>query len=203
MNGRAWFLTASTGLLSLLDGLAEEHLGRPGLGVWDVRALLGHTSRAYATIEVYLTPEPSAAPDLQGPADYFRAARTSGLADAAQVAERGRAAGEALGPHPVPTVRALAERVTRLVRDTALDATVTTPLGTMTLEGYLPTRAFELTLHGLDLARATGQDAPGALVDGVGPAIALCADLAGPDERTAMLLALTGREPLPTGFSVL
>jgi len=45
-----------------------------------------------------------------------------------------------------------------------LPTPVATPVGGMTLRVYLPTRAFELTVHGLDLVRALtgrGQLPPG------------------------------------------
>jgi len=117
------------------------------------------------------------------------------------VAERGRQAGAALGDRPAETVAAVAERVLALVDSSRDDALVTTPVGTMTLVGYLPSRTFELVVHGLDLAAATGAgaDFAGALSDCVLLAAQQAADRgAGVD----VLLALTGRRVLPAGFSV-
>src|SRR5919199_1288741 len=34
--------------------LVGERWGEPGLGEWDVRALVGHTSRSFLTVETYL-----------------------------------------------------------------------------------------------------------------------------------------------------
>lgn len=73
----------------------------------------------------------------------------------------------------------------------------------MRLIDYLPTRAFELTVRGIDLARATGRPIPGELMDCLRPCLHLCADLAHPEQRLAVLLSVTGRAPLPPGFSVL
>lgn len=54
------------------------------------------------------------------------------------------------------------------------------------LSNYLPTRTFELAVHGLDIARAAGVDF--TLPEGV--------------LLESVELALTGREPLPAEFSV-
>ena len=74
------------------------------------------------------------------------------------------------------------------------DTLVRSPLGTMLLIDYLQTRAFELTVHGLDLVRALHHPVPPAMHDSVGPALALAARLtvdAGGGE--ALLMQLTGR----------
>jgi hypothetical protein len=73
----------------------------------------------------------------------------------------------------------------------------------MRLIDYLPTRIFELTVHTLDLAAAvslevTVSDTAAQLV------FALIGDLALQTGKAApLLLATTGRAPLPAGFSVL
>jgi uncharacterized protein (TIGR03083 family) len=184
--------------------VSEMDWTRPGLGDWTVRDLAGHASRALVTVENYLDPAATAVePALSGALDYFRDA-ASGVADADAVAERGRQAGAALGDDPHATVAALAGRVLALVDGSPDDALVTTPAGTIALVGYLPTRTFELTVHTLDLAAATGVAVPAALTDPLRASLHLAAELA--DERGStvdVLLALTGRRPLPQGFSVL
>ena len=201
MHAREWFEGAATGVVELLPGLAGR-LDHPGLGVWDVRALLGHTSRALLTIEHYLDAERRCTePELASAADYFQRAR-AGLADAEAVARRGVDSGAALGADPVGAVREHARRVVALVAATTDDATVTTPLGTMRLRDYLPTRAFELTVHGIDLARATGQAVPALLLERAASCLELIAGLAAPEQRLELLLAATGRASLPEGFSV-
>ena len=52
--------------------LVGDRWDRPGLGEWDVRALVGHTSRALLTVETYLA-HPAPAVDLTSAPDYFRA----------------------------------------------------------------------------------------------------------------------------------
>lgn len=74
----------------------------------------------------------------------------------------------------------------------------------MTLAGYLPTRVFELTVHGIDLARALDVDPPVTLGPGIGLSCALAGDLAADSpDAVAVLMALTGRTELPRGFTLL
>src|SRR5262249_49165549 len=147
-------------------------------------------------------------PEVPGPVDYYLLGRElAGGADrasfAAAIAERGREAGAALGDDPRRSVAQLAGRVTDLVDATPDDAPVAIRGGRMTLANYLPTRTFELAVHGLDLARALGTDAPSNLM----PAVSASCELAGliaarlpsaPD----FLLLLAGRQGLPAGLSV-
>ncbi len=201
MDTREWFAIATVGFERVLDKIAPEHLLQPGLGEWDVRSLLGHTTRSYLTLKSYLgaTPVPLV---LDSPTAYYRAAATQ-LADPAQVAQRGRDAGAALGEDPVAAARVLIAEVLALVAKSPDEASVATPLGGMSLRDYLPTRAFEITVHGMDLARAVGQPSPEELVAAAGPALALAASLADANQTVELLLAATGREPLSAGFSVL
>lgn len=196
-----WFETASRGFREIVAQIGTDQLSQHGLGEWDVRALLGHASRAFVTIESYLMDDASGDVAVEDAAAYYRlAAASAGLA--ADVAERGRAAGEALGDDPCAAVVEIVDRVTSLVGSTPDDARVRTPAGEMRLSDYLGTRAFEVTVHGIDLALATGQPIPAALSDAAAPAIDLCGRIADPPARVALLMTLTGRQPLASEFSV-
>ncbi|MDQ0096006.1 hypothetical protein [Paeniglutamicibacter psychrophenolicus] len=59
-----WFVQTS----ALVRGRRDQ----PGLGEWDVRALVGHTSRALLTVETYLA-RPAQAVDVASAAEYFQA----------------------------------------------------------------------------------------------------------------------------------
>ncbi len=171
------------------------------LGEWTVRDLVGHANRALLTVETYLG-QPAAAVEVERPADYFIRA-SAALADPAAVAARGREAGQALGDDPAAAVRETAARVLAGVGAAADDACLTTPVGGMRLIDYLPTRVLELTVHTLDLAAAisVGVTLPqGAAAVTLG----LVAELAAsrPDRVAPLLLAATGRQALPPGFSV-
>jgi uncharacterized protein (TIGR03083 family) len=180
--------------------LVGDRWDQPGLGEWDVRALVGHTSRALTTVEAYLA-RPAAAAVIASAPDYFRAI-SAAAADPA-VAARGREAAAALGSDPAAAVAQLAARVTALVATCDGTALVTTIAGGMRLADYLPTRTFELSVHTADLATALGlpPDVPAtaaAQALTVVADLALTSGLAGP-----LLLAATGRPGLPAGFSVL
>lgn len=180
--------------------LVGDRWDRPGLGEWDVRALVGHTSRALVTIETYLA-RPAPAVTVASAVGYFQATRAA-AADAA-VAARGRDAGTALGSDPAAAVAQLAARVVTLT--SARDGTelVTTTAGGMRLGDYLPTRTFELAIHTADLATVLGEP-PDVPATAAAQALTIIADLAITDGLAGpLLLAATGRPALPAGFSVL
>jgi uncharacterized protein (TIGR03083 family) len=187
-----WFVDTSA--------LVGDRWGLPGLGEWDVRALVGHTSRSFLTVESYLA-QPAAAVEIASPVAYYRA--TSAMSAGPGVAERGRAAGAALGDAPAVEVAAIAERVLRLVARRDGTELLTTLAGGMRLADYLPTRTFELAVHTADLAVALGVPAdvpPTAAAE----SLRLVADLAVAGGKAGpLLLAATGRGGLPEGYSVL
>src|SRR3954467_3721530 len=90
----------------------------PGLGEWDVRALVGHTSRSFLTVEEYLA-RPATGVDVASTADYYRAIRR--MTTAAAAAQRGRDAGAALGDDPAAAVAEIAARVLPVVAACAGD----------------------------------------------------------------------------------
>ncbi len=187
-----WFV----GSAALVGDRWEE----PGLGEWDVRALVGHTSRSMLTVEAYLA-RPADAVEIGSAVEYFRA--TSAMAAGAAVAARGHEAGVALGADPAAAVAEIADRVLALVGSADGGERVTTIAGGMRLADYLPTRTFELAVHTADLASALGlpADVPATAA---AQALRLVADLAVAGGRAGpLLLAATGRPGLPPGFSVL
>lgn len=198
---RSAYADAAAAFVQLVQQVPAEAWGEPGLGVWTVRDLVGHTSRSLTTVETYLG-KPAAGPQLDDAVAYFTASQ-SALADADAVAQRGRDAGAALGDDPAGFVAALARRVTALVAATADDEPVGTPIGPMTLAAYLPTRVFELSVHSLDLARAIAVPPPAALRAGVEVSCALAGRLAAASPHAdTVLLGLTGRVDLPARFSL-
>lgn len=205
---RDWFLQAASGYVEALRRIDRAPLDTHALGVWSLRDLLGHTSRAFLTIETYLGAERAAdSPRIDSPTGYYRAVIATQAADsaagAAAIAKRGRKAGQELGDDPEAATREIAARVVALVQATSDDAEVATPWGWMRLGDYLGTRAFELTVHGMDVARATGIEIPDDLQACAVDAIDLAIAIASPEQLTQALLALTGREGLPHGFSII
>jgi uncharacterized protein (TIGR03083 family) len=144
------FAAAARWLAELTALVGTDDWGRPALGSWDVRSLVGHAARAMVTVEDYLAC-PAEQIDTPTALAYILAAVR---ADPAPIAARGVDAGAALGDKPASRVAELAVRVTELVAATAPDALMTTSAGGMTLDAYLPTRTVELVVHGCDLAAA-------------------------------------------------
>ena len=68
-----------------VTGRVDGRWERPGLGEWDVRALVGHTSRSLLTVESYLR-RPAESVQIQSAAEYYRATRS--IATGPDVAER-------------------------------------------------------------------------------------------------------------------
>lgn len=196
----ATFAAAADAYVDLVGRIDPTALDRPGLGEWDLRALVGHTSRSLVTILEY-TARPADEIVAATAADYYRIIAEL-LLDSAAVAERGRQAGAALGDDPAATVSDLAERAKAALAGRDPVYVLTTIIGGMPLAEYLRTRIFELVVHCLDIARATGlpYEAPR---DALADAVTLAAEAAVALGRgDVLLLALTGRAALPPGFSV-
>jgi Mycothiol maleylpyruvate isomerase N-terminal domain len=173
----------------------------PALGSWSRRDLVGHTSRSLLTVESYLRDGPVQA-EAASAVDYFVRSRAA-LADAEAVAARGRAAGQALGDDPAAAVAEIAERVLPLVAAAGVEAYVETPVATMQLHDYLPTRTVELVVHGCDLAVACGLAADVPMTAAAQTGAVLVALAAHDGAAADLLLSATGRRPLPAGFTVL
>lgn len=198
---RATFALAAHAFADQVARIPADSWDGPGLGDWDLRALVGHASRSLVTVLTYLpcTTETLAVTSV---AEYYRSAVTMMAADPAAVTERGRQAGAALGDDPVGAVTDLVTRCLAALDATPGDPIIETIVGGMHLEQYLVTRIFELVVHGLDIGVATGEayDPPAAAL---AASLRLAVDVAalrggGPE----LLLALTGRRALPAGFSV-
>ena len=193
------FAAAARAFVELVRRLPTDRWEEPALGGWDLRALVGHTSRALLTVEAYLA-RPASAEDLDSPEAYF----VKGLAAApaaAAVEERGREAGRALGEDPATAVAEIAARVLPLV-DRDDDPLLETIGGGMRLSRYLPTRTFELAVHGADISAAAGLPVtfpPAVLAEAAALAARAAAKLG---QGSIVLAALTGRAALPAGFSV-
>ncbi|WP_151081966.1 maleylpyruvate isomerase N-terminal domain-containing protein [Nocardioides cynanchi] len=200
-DSRHAYLSSLESFVAQVGSVPVAELTCPGLGDWDLRSLVGHTSRSLVTVETYLD-QPAEVVEVPTAADYYLQIAATGAASGDAVVERGRVAGAALGDDPARFVRDLATRVR--IKLEGYDATyaLSTIAGGMLLGEYLRTRTFELVVHGLDIGRACGvRPALGedALLDAAG----LAAEVAvrsgkGPD----LLVALTGRGALPTGFTV-
>jgi uncharacterized protein (TIGR03083 family) len=198
----ATFGSAAESFAALVREIPPGAWGQPGLGAWDVRSLVGHTSRSLITVRDYLQTTAERV-DIATPEEYYVRVTASALGiDAAAVEERGRQAGRELGDDPAAAVDALVSEVMSAV--TAADDPVITVIGGLgvRLHTYLPTRTFELAVHGMDIAKATGIpfQLPAEVLTEALDVATRTAVLTG--HGASVLLALTGREALPPGFSM-
>jgi uncharacterized protein (TIGR03083 family) len=198
----ATFTTAAHSFAALVHDIPANGWDGPGLGEWDLRSLVGHASRSLITVSTYLQ-QPAEREDITTPQEYYVRVNPVALGLApAGVVERGRQAGRDLGDDPAATVDALVSRVLDEL-SAGGDPLITVIGGAgIRLHTYLPTRTFELAVHGLDIARATGISyTPPA--DVLEEAIVLAARIAASEGHgSTALMALTGRDELPPSFSI-
>lgn len=199
----AVFASAARAFAQLLRQLPDSGWTGPGLGDWDLRALVGHASRSLITVSTYLK-VPAASEDVTSPHGYYALIRDyASKVGTADVTERGRQAGRDLGADPVATVDALVNRVLDELEEVGDDPLIGVIGGLgLRLSNYLPTRTFELAVHSLDIARAAGVQftLPAEVLE---EATVLAARIAvALNEGERVLLTLTGRDALPSPFSV-
>lgn len=202
MTTTAVFASAARSFANLVREIPSEAWSGPGLGEWDLRALVGHTSRSLVTVSTYLQTT-AAREDIMTPQEYYVRVTPSALGiDPADVAERGRQAGRDLGDDPAAAIDGLMSRV--LGDLASVDDPLIEVIGGLgiRLHTYLPTRIFELAVHGLDIARALGipYQPPADVLDEAVVLAGRIAVLSGHGEP--VLTALTGRGRLPPSFSV-
>lgn len=194
------YLATAAAFADLVSRVPASSYDQHALGEWDTRALIGHGGRALQTVTDYLK-KPADKADVHGASGYLHACKT--MSSSADVTARGVAAGQALGSDVPGAINRQLDEVTA-----ALDAVgeddplITTLVGGMRLGAYLRTRILELTIHSLDLSRATG--VPVELpADALRITLKIIADLAVLEGRgTDLALALTGRTAWESDFSV-
>lgn len=136
-----------------VSALPAEAFDRPTrLGAWTVRELVAHIGVDMAAVPRYLGGAPAGRADIDA-AGYALACASA----AARVDERARLMGAEARPaelrHQVHEARTRADEAVGRVTAAFV---VPTRLGAIGLTDYLATRAVEATVHGLDLAAATG-----------------------------------------------
>ena len=190
----------ASGIVALVVDAPDDVWERPALGEWNVRQLVGHLFRAFSTIDRFLD-EPLHDVVAESAAQYYRLALGSRPDIHAEVAQRGRDAGVALGDDPAAAVVEGISAVLGRLADTTGDEIGTTAVGGMRLTDYLDTRLVELVVHRIDLCAALGVAAPDPGRAGVRVAATVFAS-ATPADQVAVLAAMLGRRPLPPGFNV-
>ncbi|MDE2803501.1 MAG: maleylpyruvate isomerase family mycothiol-dependent enzyme [Chloroflexota bacterium] len=187
-------------LVHVVDHIPADSWGKPALGEWNVLELVAHVMRA---VEGPVVLSGQAKPvDMDGAATYYLRAMAAPDVHA-QVAERARQSTAALGDDPATAARVIAERALAAIEQLEDDAPVSTPIGTVRLIDYLPTRVLEVVVHTMDVANAVGVEVePPAAAQYV--SLALLGEIAvAQGEGTMLTMALCGRHPLPDGYNVL
>jgi uncharacterized protein (TIGR03083 family) len=184
--------------VSVVAQVPADRWDSPGLGTWTVRTLVGHIGRSFTTVIEY-SARPANEVDIADAAQYYLSIDGI-LADPDQIDARAAQAGLALGDDPLGAIRELQDRAAAALATD--DHVIQTIAGGMRLSDYLPTRIFELGLHSVDLARAIGvaEAVPPEVTDNV---LALAVEVAKRrGDSQALMCALTGRGPLPPGYSI-
>jgi uncharacterized protein (TIGR03083 family) len=201
MGNVANFHQAAEAFVDLVAQITDDQWELPGLGNWSVRSLVGHTTRAILTVETYLGHDDAERIGLPTAEDYY-ALIYHDFSDPAAVEARGVDAGRWLGDHPVRQIQDALDRACSAIDRAPSGRVVSVGGHGIELTQYLRTRSFELVVHSIDIGRAIGRP-HGQPVGCVTDATSLAARIgarAGSGED--ILLALTGRQPLPAGFTV-
>jgi uncharacterized protein (TIGR03083 family) len=197
----AIFTSAASSFAALVHDVPAGRWDGPGLGEWDLRSLVGHASRSLITVSTYLKTT-AEREDVSSAHDYYVQIQAyASSVGAADIVERGRQAGRDLGEDPVAAIDGLLSQVLDDLAS-AGDPLIAVIGGLgIRLSNYLPTRTFELAVHGLDIARAVGisYQLP---TDVLEEATVLAARIAAAEGHgETVLLALTGRADMPPSFS--
>ncbi|WP_439661863.1 maleylpyruvate isomerase N-terminal domain-containing protein [Lentzea sp. HUAS TT2] len=207
MAAQSTFAATARTFADLVGALPAGRLAEQGLGEWTVRDLIGHTVSAGLANVVEALDRQATTEDITTPEGYYALAKTVDpavyQAVVALSSTDARERGAALGDHPADAVRRLVDQAVAAVSSTDPEALVTTAAGGMRLSRWLPTRTFELVVHGMDIAAAADLpfDPP---VDALAESAALAARIAAvTGDGQSVLLALTGRRELAAGFSVI
>jgi len=198
----AFYEEAAALFVGLVARVPDDAWDRPALGSWDVRDLVGHTSRSFVTVLTYLDEPPGSLAVDSAPEYYVATTAVLAASDSAAVDERARAAARALGPDPLAAVEDLRRRALARLAEAEPDDLMTSIVGGIRVRDYLPTRVLELVVHSRDLARALGLElaVPTPLLRAVALLAADVAVTAG--QADVVVDALLGRGTLPPGFSL-
>ncbi|MDE2765278.1 MAG: maleylpyruvate isomerase N-terminal domain-containing protein [Chloroflexota bacterium] len=199
-SAREAFREAVGQFVETLERVPDDAWDKPGLGEWSIRELAAHVVRMLDRIPEYTAQH--APVDTESAAAYYLAAMSTPNVNA-QIAERARESVALLGGDPAAAARAIGERTLAALDALDAEASAATPFGTVGIADYMATRILEIVVHTLDLACAAEvavAPAPAAL----GATLRLLADIAvARGDGAALALALSGRAPLPDGYSAL
>ena len=201
MDFRRTYRSAAVSFADLVSRIPADRWDGPGFGDRTLRELVAATvGEALAQVPRVLG-TPAGPVTVDSPQAYWAATAK----DASETENAGPAGVAEDAPETVDpgTVSDLAGQATAALAAVNDDDVVTTPAGGMRVRDWLPTRTFTLVVHGLDIA--AGADVPLDLAPAaIAEAVTLAARIAAAGgDGTRVLRALTGRAPLPEGYSVM
>jgi uncharacterized protein (TIGR03083 family) len=171
------------------------------LGVWSVRDLVGHVSRAITRIEEFGQQRADKV-DVESAAEHYHISLAPDGTDD-MIAESGKIAGGELGDDPLSVIKDAIATMRPVLDSTPGDTLIAYTNGGIVFDHYLETRILELTVHTLDLQTALGlSDEPPR--EALLATLHLLAELAaGSGCGGQLALLATGRGIIPDRFSVL
>ena len=206
MDFRRTYRSAAVVFVDLVSRVPVDRWYAPGIGEWNLRELVAHTAGS----ALRQVPDVLAAPATRRTVDsaegYWTFARSvpaelyaEAVAASTAIARQTAAA---LGDDPAHAIRELAGRATQMLATVGDDDLVATPVGGMRVADWVPTRTFELVVHGMDVAAAADlpvEFAPEAITEATLQATRVATALG---DGAAVLRALTGRGALPGKYSI-
>jgi hypothetical protein len=174
-------------LLEVVAAIKPDQWEQNAIGNWCVRDLVGHASRSMGRIEEHAAASP---------------VEPTGVDVTTSSDDRGFVAGKALGNDPLATLKTLADRVLPLVDSLPQDYMLDLPQGRRSIDDYMSSRVQEVTVHTMDIAAAIGLDIQPPS-ECLRESLYYHADRAiERNQAVELVLALTGRAPLPEGFNL-
>jgi hypothetical protein len=206
MDYRRAFRSAAVSFADLIARVPADRWDSPGLGDWTLRDLAGHAVSSGLRQVPGVLGNPGDEVERTSTEDYWLLARTvapevRAAATDASTADA-RETGRALGDDPAAVVGDLVGLATQALGKVEDADVVATPAGGMRVRDWLPTRTFELVVHGLDVAAAAGIEmflGPEVFAE---VAVQAARVAAATGDGAVVVRALTGRGDLPPGFSV-
>jgi len=160
MDYRRAFRSAAVSFADLIARVPADRWDSPGLGEWTLRDLAGHAASSGLRQVPGVLGNPDDEVERTSAEDYWLLARTvepEALAAATDASTAdARETGVALGDDPAAVVGDLVGLATQALGKVEDDDVVGHLGRRHAVRDWLPTRTFELVVHGLDVAAAAG-----------------------------------------------
>jgi len=207
MSFRDTYLTAADSFADLVARLPAGGWDLPGLGEWSRRDLVGHAVSSGLSQVPQVLANPGGHRKVRSTEGYWAFARSAPAefvaAAIAASTDDARKNGIALGADPSSEVRHLVGAAAAALGAVDDDDLVETAVGGMRVADWMPTRTFELAVHGLGVAACANVAFPLA-AEVLAEAAAQAARVAvAVGDGPLLLRALTRRAALPEDFSII